>query len=233
MFSPQTLVEIVQVLVPMILSLSVHEFAHAFVAYRLGDDTAMRQGRMTLNPMAHIDFIGTIVIPVVAVVTASAMGGLVSRMLVGWARPVPINPLRFKRTISMRAGMMLSAAAGPLSNVLLAVLAAMTWGLLLPHVSPGFEPARPLPRSAVDIAVLFSSRMLWVNVTLAIFNLLPIPPLDGSRLLPRRFDEILFSMSRYSFMLIVLFLISPARVIIDAPINACANALAAVFGVQA
>ena len=103
-------------LIPLVLSLSVHEWAHAWSAHRLGDDTAQRQGRLTLNPISHIDPIGTILMP------------LFSPIPFGWARPVPFNPANFTRNIQMRVGVMIVAAAGPLSNLVLAILCVMPKG---------------------------------------------------------------------------------------------------------
>src|SRR5687768_7374424 len=108
----------VMILIPLLLSLTVHEWAHAYSAYRLGDDTAEREGRLTLNPIAHIDPLGTLLLPLLGIPF-------------GWARPVPVNPTRFRRDVSMRSGMMLTAAAGPASNVVIAVLASIVYGLLL------------------------------------------------------------------------------------------------------
>src|SRR5687767_13244524 len=103
-------------LIPMIMSLSFHEFSHARVARWLGDDTAERQGRLTLNPISHIDPFGTLLIP--------AIGAATGVPLIGWARPVPVNPARFRRGVNMRRGFALVSAAGPLSNLLLAVISA-------------------------------------------------------------------------------------------------------------
>lgn len=148
-------------LVPMLLSLSVHEWAHAFAAYQLGDTTAEEQGRLTLNPLAHIDPVGTLLFPLMGIPF-------------GWAKPVPINPLRFRRDISMAKGMLITAAAGPFSNLVLAALCFAITGTLV-KVSPGTLRANPA------IALLLSHAMS-LNLGLAIFNLLPIPPLDGSRI---------------------------------------------------
>src|SRR5436305_5193055 len=101
-------------LLVMVLSLSVHECAHAWVAYRLGDDTAQRQGRLSLSPATHVDPIGSLLIPALNIVLAGGFG------FIGWARPTPVTPSRFRPTVPMRTGMALVAAAGPLSNLVLA-----------------------------------------------------------------------------------------------------------------
>ncbi|MGC4067602.1 MAG: site-2 protease family protein [Polyangiaceae bacterium] len=146
--------------VPVLLSLSVHEWAHARVAYALGDDTAARQGRLTLNPIVHIDLLGTLL---------PLMG-----FPFGWAKPVPVNASRFNARMSMRSGMMLTAAAGPLSNLALALLAAMVLALL--------RVASPeVLLNTRGVLPLFGQAIL-VNLALAAFNLLPIFPLDGSRI---------------------------------------------------
>lgn len=162
-FTPAVLMQRVMLLVPMILSLSVHEWAHAWSAFKLGDDTAKMQGRLTLNPMAHIDPIGTLLLPLLGIPF-------------GWARPVPINPARFRREVHMSTGMALSASAGPLSNLILAVLCAVSYGVLY-RVAPGV-----LEEQGVQLLLRYG---IELNVGLAVFNLVPIPPLDGSRILER------------------------------------------------
>src|SRR5690606_19241872 len=109
-------------LLVMVFSLTVHEFAHAYVAYRLGDDTAARQGRLSLSPVSHVDPIGTLLIPAVSLY----LGGI---GLIGWARPVPVSPVRFSRKVSMRTGMALVAVAGPVSNLLLAILCIAVYAI--------------------------------------------------------------------------------------------------------
>jgi Zn-dependent protease len=156
MFDLQNLLENLLIIPPLILSLSVHEWAHAYSAYRLGDDTAQRLGRMTLNPISHIDPIGTLLFPLLGVPF-------------GWAKPVPVNPARFTRKMSMRTGMMLTAAAGPFSNLILAVVCAAIIGVLV-RFSLGTVGVYELLKTA-----------FVMNIALAIFNMLPIPPLDGSR----------------------------------------------------
>jgi Zn-dependent protease len=167
-FNQDWLTERLMIVIPLILSLSVHECAHAWAAFRLGDDTARLLGRMTINPLAHIDPIGTLVLPMLGVPF-------------GWAKPVPVNPLRFTRRVSMRTGMMFTALAGPLSNLAIALIGTVLLALVL-----RFHPFALRTTEAV-------THLLWtltgMNVVLAVFNMLPIPPLDGSRvvdaLLPR------------------------------------------------
>ncbi|HZF47400.1 MAG TPA: site-2 protease family protein [Polyangiaceae bacterium] len=168
-------------LIPLLLSLSVHEWAHAWSAYRLGDDTASREGRLTLDPLAHIDPLGTFLLPMLGIPF-------------GWAKPVPVNPVRFRRNVSMRTGMMITAAAGPISNIVLAVLATVITALLL-RFKPDVLEAYPAVSFLLGVAI-------QMNIALAIFNLLPIPPLDGSRvvdgLMPYRYQGVWEKLTRFA-----------------------------------
>jgi len=157
----------------LLFSLTVHEMSHALVADRLGDTTARRLGRVSLNPLVHADLIGTIVFPLLA-----AFSGI---PLIGWAKPVPVNVRQLRHP---RRDYMLVAAAGPGSNLVLAIAAALA--LTLVPVSP---VTLGEPNVTAPIAALLS-QALRLNVLLAVFNMLPIPPLDGgnvlSGLLPAR-----------------------------------------------
>jgi Zn-dependent protease len=197
----------------LLLSLTVHEFAHAWAARRLGDDTAERMGRLTLNPLAHADLVGTFILPLLNVPF-------------GWAKPVPVNPARFRRGVNMAKGMMITSLAGPFSNLLLAVVSATLLGFvarLAPDLGAGGDG-----RGAAHIAAAFLLSMIQMNVVLAVFNLLPIPPLDGSRIvdafLPARFRGAWESFSRFS-MFLLLGLVFFGWRIIAVPVNAAIDAL--------
>lgn len=180
-------------LVPLWLSLSVHEWAHAWSAWRLGDDTAKQLGRMTINPLAHIDFIGTVLFPLMGIPF-------------GWAKPVPVQPHRFRPDVNMRTGMMIVSIAGPLANLGLAVLSL---GLLAIVAVLKISPS-PLWTTVV----VFLCMMILINVMLAVFNALPIPPLDGSRvvdvIVPRALQGVWESLRRLGPVALAMVLILPA-----------------------
>lgn len=197
----------------LLLSLTVHEFAHAWAARRLGDDTAERMGRLTLNPLAHADPIGTFILPLLNVPF-------------GWAKPVPVNPARFRQGVNMAKGMMITSLAGPFSNLLLAIVSAVLLGFvarLAPDLGAGGDG-----RGAAHIAAAFLLSMIQMNVVLAVFNLLPIPPLDGSRIvdafLPARFRGAWETFSRFSMFLLLGLVFFGWRVI-AVPVNAAIDAL--------
>lgn len=182
----------------LLFALTVHESAHAWTADRLGDPTARLLGRVSLNPIVHADPIGTILFPLLAMVA--------NIPLIGWAKPVPVNPRQLGHP---RGDYVLVAAAGPASNLLLAVAAAML--LRLWPVSP---VTLGEPNVTVPIATLLSNAM-YINVLLAVFNLIPIPPLDGgnvlSGLLPRHIAYHYDSFVRpYGFILLYVLMLTGA-----------------------
>lgn len=195
----------------LILAITVHEFAHAFAAHKLKDPTPEAQGRLTLNPMAHADPIGTLALPVILSLTAN--------MLFGWGRPVQTDPRQYTRKITMRAGMALVAFAGPLSNLLLAVLSLGVAAILKSAgLISGLLPAdHPLH-------VFYS-----LNVLLFVFNLLPLHPLDGGKvlgwLLGSRYQHVDDFLARYGFVIIILLMFSGALYIFLGPFYAWGTAL--------
>ncbi|MDB5726437.1 MAG: peptidase [Novosphingobium sp.] len=168
-----TVYQALALIVPLIFAIVFHEVAHGWVARALGDPTAQRMKRLTLNPLRHVDPIGTIVLP--------GLLALVKAPVFGWAKPVPVNKWMLRNP---RYGMMAVAAAGPASNLILAGIAAVALGLLLrPYV--GLQE----PGGFAGFAALNLFNFISINIFLALFNLLPIPPFDGSHivegLLPR------------------------------------------------
>jgi len=185
-------------LIAFIFSVIVHENAHGLAAERFGDPTARSLGRITMNPIPHLDPIGSILLPI-----ASYLSGV---PFLGWAKPVPVNPANLRNPVVHNAYV---AAAGPASNFLLALAAAVLWivvGLVFKHV-PGLVMSGE--RSLFFFNTLFSS-MITVNCVLALFNLMPIPPLDGHwilmRYLPPGPREALASIGRWGFLILIALL---------------------------
>jgi Zn-dependent protease len=166
---------ILQTLIILILSIAVHEFGHAFVAHKLGDRLPKSQGRVTLNPAAHADPIGTLIFPLIGLIVSKG-----ASIGFGWGKPVQVNPLSFSRRFRMRTGHMFVAAAGPAMNVLFAVFIATVHVALV--AADAVEPGTALS-AAISSAVA-------INFVLCFFNLIPAPPLDGGAviegLLPER-----------------------------------------------
>lgn len=187
--------------VPFLLAVVCHEWAHGYVAKTLGDDTASRLGRLTLNPIAHIDPIGTLALPALLMVTGSPF-------MFGWAKPVPIS---FSRLRNPRRDMVLVALAGPGMNLMIAVASAAGLALLTrmaassPDVSgQGLKVAEPL--------AIMLTMSLQLNVVLAVFNMLPIPPLDGGRvavgMLPYELASKVAQLEPYGFLIVMALLMT-------------------------
>lgn len=150
-------------LLPVIFAITVHEVAHGWMAKKYGDHTAAMQGRLTLNPLKHIDWVGTVILPILLLVTGTGF-------IFGWAKPVPVDARNFKRP---RQNMAVVAMAGPVSNLLMAIFWALVARL---GVMLGSE--------AVSVPLIYTGVAgISINLVLALLNLLPIPPLDGSRML--------------------------------------------------
>jgi len=157
---------------PVLIAITFHEVSHGFVANRLGDPTAKMMGRLTLNPIAHIDPVGTILLPLMMIVLTNG------QFVFGYAKPVPINPSNFK---DPKRDMAISAAAGPITNILLAILSMLILKFIL-IPSSVFFPGIITTTVLKPLTLMLTSSIIF-NVILAAFNLIPIPPLDGGRVL--------------------------------------------------
>ncbi|HUW23095.1 MAG TPA: site-2 protease family protein [bacterium] len=179
-------------LVIFFFAIVIHECAHAWMASRCGDNTARYAGRITLNPLPHIDPIGTIILPLLLILSGSSF-------VIGWAKPVPINPLNFNNP---RADLVRVGASGPLSNIGLAIGSSFLVWIF------SYLPVGEIKNSII-IILLFS---VLINLLLAVFNLIPIPPLDGSQilsgLLPDHLARRYETFSRYGFIIIFLLLLT-------------------------
>lgn len=190
--------------IPVLFAITVHEVAHGWVASRLGDPTARMLGRLTLNPIKHIDPLGTVVLPLVMLV----LGGFIF----GWAKPVPVTPQNLRNP---KRDMAIVAAAGPISNLLMALL----WALLM-RLAIGSGPE---PGSATVFLLYVSAAGIQINVILAVLNMLPLPPLDGGRvavgLLPGPLSWQLSRIEPYGIIIILALLMTQAlNVILQPPI---------------
>lgn len=196
----QLIPELVIYMVVLLLAISAHEAAHAWMSYKFGDDTARLLGRITLNPVAHTDPIGTLLIPIVGFVIGAMGGGFVP--LIGWGKPTPVNPLRWRQ--KDLANVMVSIA-GILANLLIACI-----GFILLKVLIRTGLANSIPDSLLEPISLFLLRLLMMNVSLAVFNLLPFPPLDGSKILetflPSSMQPILEVLERYGYIILIMLM---------------------------
>lgn len=188
--------EVLIQIVVLIASLSVHEAAHAWAANHLGDPTARQLGRLTLNPAVHIDPIGTLLFPLIAMLT--------NLPLIGWAKPVPVDPRHLRHP---KRDFALIAAAGPASNLVMAVIGAIVFAVL-PDAAPGDIAARAVLRP-LDILIL---NFIQLNVLLAVFNMIPVPPLDGGNVLlgvlPHAGARVVEQLRPYGFLILYALMLT-------------------------
>jgi Zn-dependent protease len=199
--SPEQLIpRLVIYMVVLLLAISAHEAAHAWMSYKFGDDTARLLGRITLNPVAHTDPIGTLLIPIVGFVFGAMGGGRLP--LIGWGKPTPVNPLRWRQ--KDLANVMVSIA-GILANLLIAIIA---FTILKVLIVTGLIDS--MSDSLVEPVLLFLQFLLTMNVSLAVFNLLPFPPLDGSKILetflPASMQPVMAVLEQYGFLILIVLM---------------------------
>jgi Zn-dependent protease len=210
----ETAVNVIKFFVPFLFALCFHEFAHGWVARMRGDRTAEIMGRLTMNPLAHIDPIGTVFLPILSVITHIP--------LFGWAKPVPVDERNLKNP---RVDMFWIASAGPLSNIFLSLVGAGAAGVFVKLNMDNVLNREPVTMQIFEVIQVF----ILMNLYLALFNLIPIHPLDGgkviARFLPESVNRKLEEMQNYTSMLLMLLFISGAFVIIAGP----AKWLAEVF----
>jgi Zn-dependent protease len=169
----------------IVIGLTFHEYAHGRMADYLGDDTPYYQGRLTLNPLPHMDWLGFLML---------MLAGF------GWAKPVQVNPYKLRGGV--KKGMLLVSVAGPLMNILLAFLAMIALRVVAPY--QGLEWA--------SYTIMLLEPLIWINLVLAVFNLIPVPPLDGSKILagilPDRGASIMYALEKYGILILLLLLIT-------------------------
>jgi Zn-dependent protease len=181
--------------VPVLFSIVIHEVSHGWMAYKLGDNTAKSMGRLTLNPLVHVDVMGTLILPLIMIV----LGGPVF----GWAKPVPFNPYNFRPNVNRRNGTMWVAVSGPASNFVLAFIASFVLVISQKFLSG-------LPALLYLSIFQLAQALIFINLILGFFNLIPLPPLDGSkilmRFLPREIESHFLRLERYGLLILILIL---------------------------
>ena len=190
-------------MVVLLLAISCHEAGHAWMSYKFGDDTAYMLGRVTLNPIAHTDPIGTLLIPIISFILGSVGGAMGSIPLIGWGKPTPVNP---RKWTNYTWGNVMVSIAGVLANLILLIIGVVAAKIMM---TQGFG-IRDFFGNATNPIAIFVGNLMMLNLSLFVFNLLPFPPLDGSKILstflPESVQPVFALLEQYGF-LILMFLI--------------------------
>ena len=210
-------------MVVLLLAISAHEAGHAWMSHKYGDDTAYLLGRVTLNPVAHTDPIGTLLLPIISFIFGAVGGALATVPLIGWGKPTPVNPRNW--TKYKQANVMVSIA-GILANVIIATVSFFIFKGLIEY---GVFNNQSFVEGFGKIIITFFKYMIFLNVSLAIFNLLPFPPLDGSKVLatflPASFQPFFDMMEQFGFLILMALIYFGVISVIMIPVFAVVNYL--------
>lgn len=189
-------------MVVLLLAISAHEAGHAWMSHKFGDDTAYMLGRVTLNPIAHTDPVGTLLIPMIAFVFGAIGGALGAIPLIGWGKPTPVNP---RKWTNYKWGNVMVSIAGVLANLILLTIGIIAAKIMM---TQGFQAFDFFGESQNPLAIFVGDLML-LNLSLFVFNLLPFPPLDGSKILstflPESFQPVVQLLEQFGFIILLLF----------------------------
>ena len=199
-------------MVVLLLAISAHEAGHAWMSYKFGDDTAYLLGRVTLNPIVHTDPIGTLLIPIISFLLSAVGGALGAIPLIGWGKPTPVNPRKWER---YKLANVMVSIAGVLANLILLIIGIVAAKIMM---TQGFTIMDFFGTSTNPVAI-FVGNLMMLNLSLFVFNLLPFPPLDGSKILstflPTSFEPVLNLLEQYGFLILMaLIYIGVFRIII-------------------